>query len=61
MDYTIVDVSDIDVRIGDEVIVYGYEGENKVDNMAKIVNTINYELVCAISKRVPRIYRDLEG
>lgn len=61
MDYTMVDVSGIDVKIGDEAIVYGYSGGNKVDNMAKIVNTINYELVCAISKRVPRIYKDMEG
>lgn len=61
MDYTMVDVSGMDVQIGDDVIVYGYEGENKIDNMAKLVSTINYELVCAISKRVPRIYRGLEG
>lgn len=61
MDYTMVDVSGIDIKIGDVVTVYGYTGENKVDNMAKIVNTINYELVCAISKRVPRIYKDMEG
>lgn len=59
MDYTMVDVTGLDVSVGDEVVVYSSSGLNKVDNMAKIVNTINYELVCAISKRVPRIYKGL--
>ncbi len=57
MDYTMIDVTGLGAKLGDEVIVYSLEGENKVDNMAKLVGTINYELVCAISKRVPRIYQ----
>ncbi|MBE6729033.1 MAG: alanine racemase [Ruminococcaceae bacterium] len=54
MDQTIVDVSHIDnVNIGDEVILFGQE--LPVDEIAEICNTINYEIVCGISKRVPRI------
>ena len=39
-------------------IVFGGEKENAVtlDELAKIANTINYELLCILSKRVPRIY-----
>ncbi|SES82952.1 alanine racemase [Anaerobranca gottschalkii] len=61
MDYIMVDVTGIPVKLGDEVLIYALEGENTVDNLAPLIDTINYELVCAISKRVPRIYRGLEG
>ena len=54
MDQMAVDVSEIeDVNIGDEVILFGKE--LSVDNLAKLTNTINYEIVCGISPRVPRI------
>ncbi len=55
MDMCMVDVSSIeDVQIGDEVILFG-EGLH-VDELAAKLGTINYEVVCAVSKRVPRIY-----
>ncbi|QNO14572.1 alanine racemase [Alkalicella caledoniensis] len=60
MDYIMVDVTAADAKLGDEVIIYAREGENTVDNMASLIGTINYELVCAISKRVPRIYKGLQ-
>ena len=54
MDQLSVDVSEIsNVEIGDEVILFGKE--LPVDNLAEICGTINYELVCNISPRVPRI------
>lgn len=59
MDQTLVDVSDIpDVKIGDAVTVYSNEVEGgcSVTEAAKRVGTINYELLCAIGTRVPRIY-----
>lgn len=59
MDQTLVDVSDIpDVKIGDPVIVYSNETEGgcSVTEAAKRIGTINYELLCAIGTRVPRIY-----
>lgn len=59
MDQTLVDVSDIpDVKLGDVVTVYSneIEGGCSVTEAAKRIGTINYELLCAIGTRVPRIY-----
>lgn len=59
MDQTLVDVTDIpDVKLGDEVTVYSDETEGgcSVTEAAKRIGTINYELLCAVGTRVPRIY-----
>ncbi len=59
MDQLMLDVTDInDVREGMEVVVFGEQcGESvSVDELADIVGTINYEIVCLIGKRVTRIY-----
>ncbi len=54
MDQLSVDVSDIpDVSMGDEVILFGKE--ISVDELATLSDTINYEIVCGINQRVPRI------
>lgn len=54
MDQLSVDVTDIpDVKMGDEVILFGKE--LSVDMLAELCGTINYEIVCGISPRVPRI------
>lgn len=51
MDQTMLDVTDIsEVSHGDLV-------EFPIDLMAELTSTINYEIVCAISKRVPRVYQ----
>ncbi len=56
MDQMCVDVSGIgDVKMGDEVILFGKE--LLVDNLAETVGTINYEIICGISPRVPRIVK----
>ena len=56
MDQMCVDVSDIEnVKMGDEVILFGKD--LSVDILAKMANTINYEIVCGISPRVPRIIK----
>lgn len=58
MDQTIVDVSDVcDVRIGDEAIVFSATESPTVDDLASFADTINYEVICAVSKRVPRYYQ----
>ncbi|WP_326975086.1 alanine racemase [Caproicibacter sp. BJN0012] len=60
MDQLMLDVTNIPgVRAGDEVTVFGRDGEVAlpVDELAAQVGTINYELVCGVSKRVPRVYR----
>ncbi len=60
MDQCMVDVSDIEnVRVGDCAVLFGYDdlgNELSVDELAKHIGTINYELVCAVSKRVARVY-----
>ncbi|MBQ2759499.1 MAG: alanine racemase [Clostridia bacterium] len=56
MDQFCVDITDIeDVSLGDEVIIFG-DGLS-VDVLAEIAQTINYEIICGISKRIPRIYK----
>lgn len=56
MDQFSVDVSDIpSVNIGDEVILFGKE--LPVEELANLCSTINYEIVCGISARVPRIIK----
>ena len=55
MDQMMVDVTDIPCKAGDEVILLG--GGIDMDAVAKQLGTIHYELVCGISKRVPRIMK----
>jgi alanine racemase len=55
MDQFCADVSDIEgVEEGDTVILFG-KGL-PVEEMAAGAHTINYEIVCGLSKRVPRVY-----
>jgi alanine racemase len=57
MDQTMIDVTDIDgVKMGDEVIVFGDGGVFSISDMARACKTIEYEIFCAISRRVPRVY-----
>ncbi len=59
MDQFMVDVSEIDdVKVGDEVILMGESNGISVtaEEIAGLIGTINYEIICGISKRVPRIY-----
>ena len=55
MDMCMIDVTDMeDVRIGEEVILFGEAPT--ADEVAKRIGTISYEVLCAVGKRVPRIY-----
>ena len=47
-----------EVKLDDEVVIFGKQGNESitVDEIAASINTINYEAVCAVSSRVPRIY-----
>lgn len=56
MDQLMVDVTDIDCTLGDEVLIFGDDDKCSVDEIARINNTINYEVVCAVGERVPRIF-----
>ncbi len=54
MDQFMIDVSHIEnIKEDDEVILFGKE--LPVEELATLINTINYEIVCGISPRVPRI------
>jgi alanine racemase len=59
MDQCLVDVTALRgrVAIGDEVVVIGRQGNEEVtaDDMAETLGTISYEIVTAISRRVPRV------
>ena len=59
MDMCMVDVTDLpEVKEGDVAIVYGSDekDDQPVEAGAKIMNTISYELLCVLTKRIPRIY-----
>ena len=59
MDQLMLDVTDIPgVEEGDVVTVFGRDGEAflPVDELAALNDTIHYEMVCLVGKRVPRIY-----
>ena len=59
MDLTMLDVGDIpDIAVGDEVVVFGRQADAivTVDEVASLLDTINYEIVSTISDRVPRVY-----
>ena len=55
MDMTMVDLTGLpDVKVGSEVEIFGRR--QSVDHLAQLLDTISYELLCAVSKRVPRVY-----
>ncbi len=59
MDHFMIDVSAVPgVARGDEVVIYGGQdgAEVTVEEMAEKLGTISYELLCAVGKRVPRLY-----
>lgn len=58
MDQLMIDVSDAQAEAGDIVTLIGKDGGDCItaDELASVYGTIGYEVVCGISKRVPRIY-----
>jgi len=60
MDQSLVDVTGIkDVQVGEEAVLIGKQNTEEIlaDDIAEILGTINYEVTCMISKRVPRVYK----
>ncbi len=56
MDQCMIDVTNVNtINTGDEVVIFGADIVT-ADELADIIGTINYEVVCMISKRIPRIY-----
>ena len=59
MDMCMVDITGIsDVAVGDVVTIFGKDGDAfiSVDELAEKAGTISYELLCSVSKRIPRVY-----
>ena len=61
MDQTMIDVGHIEgIKLGDEVVLIGRQGDNEIrcEELARVAGTIPYEIVCSITNRVPRIYKN---
>lgn len=59
MDQMMVDITDSeDISIGDEVVVIDGRGENSYDRVAEKVFSVNYEIMCDVTKRVPKVYME---
>jgi alanine racemase len=58
MDNTTVEVGDAAVSIGDVATLIGGDGDQRVaaEELAQRLGTINYEITCGVSARVPRVY-----
>lgn len=58
MDQFVFDACDDDLAVGDEVVLIGAQGDAAVtaDDWAEWLQTINYEVVCTVGQRVPRVY-----
>ncbi|WP_353856076.1 alanine racemase [Bacillus sp. Bos-x628] len=59
MDMTMVSLGEMKARQGEEVVIYGRQkGEEiSVDEIADMLDTINYEVIATLSRRIPRFYR----
>ncbi|HUY19036.1 MAG TPA: alanine racemase [Candidatus Binataceae bacterium] len=61
MDLTMVDLTGVpDARAGDEVILWGVSGGEtiSVNDVARLAQTISYEMLCTVGRRVARVYRN---
>lgn len=59
MDQLMIDVTGIEkIKVGQEVVLFGYGSESymSVEELAEAFNTINYELLTMVGRRVPRLY-----
>lgn len=59
MDQCMIDLTDVEnVKLGDEVILLGEDSNIKMDadDIANLIGTISYEVLCMIKNRVPRVY-----
>ncbi|MFN3782244.1 MAG: alanine racemase, partial [Candidatus Kapaibacteriota bacterium] len=58
MDEIMVDVGDDDIKVGDEVVILGSQGEEKITgkDLASFSKTIVYEVITSFSNRIPKVY-----
>lgn len=58
MDQTMVRIDEGTAKVGDEVVLYGRQGDEEItlDEVAEMLGTINYEVACMLGHRLPRVY-----
>lgn len=58
MDQIMVDVGKLKPKIGDEVVLIGRQGKQRVtaEELAELSGTISYEIACGLGSRIPRVY-----
>ncbi len=58
MDMCMVDVTDLPCKVDDIVTIFGRDGDEfiPIEEVAEKAGTINYEMTCALTERVPRVY-----
>ncbi|MGD9627930.1 MAG: alanine racemase [Pyrinomonadaceae bacterium] len=59
MDWTTIDVSEIpEAKVGDDVTIIGRDGQEEIraEDIARLADTISYEITCGIDKRVRRVF-----
>jgi alanine racemase len=58
MDQMMADVGDLPVKVGDEVVLIGAQGKNRItaEELARLSGTISYEIACGLGSRIPRVY-----
>ena len=54
MDQMMFDITGVDANVGDVITLLNEE--KSIDEWARILNTINYELTCRLKVRLPRVY-----
>ncbi len=59
MDSCMIDVTDIDAKVGDDVYIWDND-LIKLEDVSNICNTINYEIMSTISQRVPRVDKNFD-
>lgn len=63
MDQLMLDVGDLPVVVGDEVVLIGRQGNEEITaaSWARAMGTVAYTIVCGIGPRVPRVYATASG
>ncbi|AHM55700.1 alanine racemase Alr [Peptoclostridium acidaminophilum DSM 3953] len=58
MDQSMLNVDAVETKVGDEVVIFGEDIDARVERIAQALGTINYEIVCMVARRIPRVYME---
>ena len=56
MDQAMLNIDGVEANVGDEVIIFGEDEDVRAERLADALGTINYEIVCMVARRIPRVY-----